>query len=381
MADKRDYYDVLGLKKGASDDEIKKAYRTLAKKHHPDLHPDDKQSEAVFKEVNEAYEVLADPEKRQKYDQFGHAAFDPSMGGGYSQGFSGFGDLGDIFGDIFGGGFGDIFGGGSSRGARRGPQRGESLRASISLDFKEAAFGCTKEINISRVDSCEACGGQGTADGSKPEVCPNCGGSGRVSTQQRTPFGVMQSQTTCPRCSGTGEIINKPCSSCKGSGRVKRQKKISINIPAGIDDGQTISVKGEGNAGLKGGPRGDILLTISIRKHPYFIREGRSVHYKMNVSFTQAALGCELEVPTIDGSVKYSLPEGTQTGTVFRLKGKGIPYLNSSSRGDQYVTVNVQTPTNLSSRQKEILKELSELSGETLEMPKEKSGWKKKKKK
>lgn len=374
MADKRDYYEVLGLQKGASDDEIKKAYRKLAKQYHPDLNPDDKAAETRFKEVNEAYEVLSDPDKRQKYDQFGHAAFDPSMGGG-AYGGSGFGDFGDIFSDIFGG-FGDIFGGGSRQ--RNGPQRGESIRTGMTITFEEAAFGCTKELNVTKIEECEPCRGSGCAPGTTAEVCSNCGGTGTVRTQQRTPLGVFSSQTTCSACGGTGKIIHQPCSDCRGTGTQRKQRKISVNIPAGIDDGQTISLRGQGNAGKNGGPKGDLLITVGVKPHEKFIRDGNSVHYRMDVSITQAALGDELQVPTLDGMVKYKMPEGTQTGTVFRLKGKGIPYLNSSGRGDQYVTVNVVTPKGLSARQKELLRELAESLGEN---PPEKSSWKKKKKK
>ena len=373
MADKRDFYEVLGLSKGASDDEIKKAYRKLAKQYHPDLHPDDKEAETRFKEVNEAYEVLSDEGKRSKYDQFGHAAFDPSMGGGAYGG--GFGDFGDIFGDIFGG-FGDIFGGGARQ--RNGPQRGESIRTGINVSFEEAAFGCTKEINATKIENCESCGGSGCAEGTTPEVCPTCGGSGAVRTQQRTPLGVFSSQSPCQKCGGTGKVIHKPCASCRGAGTQRKQRKISVNIPAGIDDGQTISLRGQGHAGKNGGPKGDLLITVGVRSHKDFVRDGYSVHYKMDISFTQAALGDEILVPTLDGTVKYKMPEGTQTGSVFRLKGKGIPYLNSSARGDQYVTVEVRTPKSLSARQKELLKELGETMGET---PAEKTGWKKRKKK
>ena len=375
MADKRDYYEVLGLSKSASDSEIKKAYRKLAKENHPDLHPDDKKAEARFKEVNEAYEVLSDEEKKAKYDQFGHAAFDPSMGGGGAYG-AGFGDFGDIFGG-FGDIFGDIFGGGGGR-QRNGPQRGESIRAGITITFEEAAFGCTKELNVTKIEECESCSGSGSAEGTTPEVCSVCGGSGTVRSQQRTPFGVFSSQTACTKCGGSGKIIHKPCPTCRGAGTQRKQRKISANIPAGIDDGQTISLRGQGHAGKNGGPKGDLLITIGVRPHPEFLRDGNSVYYKMDISFAQAALGDELQVPTLDGAVKYKVPEGTQTGTVFRLRGKGIPYLNSSGRGDQFVTVEVKTPKGLTSRQKELLRELGESLGET--QP-EKSTWKKKKRK
>jgi len=361
MSDKRDYYEVLGLQKGASEDEIKKAYRRLAKENHPDLHPDDKACEARFKEIGEAYAVLSDPEKRAKYDQFGHAAFDPTAGGGtYSGDFSGFSD---IFGDIFGG-FGDIFGGGSTR---SGPRRGESIRVGVTISFEEAAFGCEKEITVSRVESCDNCKGSGCAPGTTAEVCQTCKGSGTVRQQQRTPLGVFATTGACPKCGGTGKIIHQPCQTCKGSGSVRRQRKVSVSIPAGIDDGQTVSLRGQGHAGSQGGSPGDLLITVAVKRHPLFERDGSSVLYAMDVSFVQAALGAELEVPTLDGKVKYTLPEGTQTGTVFRLRGKGIPYLRGGGRGDQYVTVNVAVPKNLSSEQKELLRRFAEASGEEVE--------------
>jgi molecular chaperone DnaJ len=365
---KRDYYEVLGLQKGASEDEIKKAYRRLAKENHPDLHPGDKEAEARFKEVNEAYEVLSDADKRSKYDQFGHAAFDPNAGFGGGSGFTGdFSGFGDIFSDIFGGGFGDIFGGGARQ--RNGPQRGESIRTSIAITFEEAAFGCTKEINISRVDTCDSCHGTGCADGTAPETCSNCGGTGTVRTQQRTPLGVFATTSACPKCGGTGKLIHQPCQACRGSGTVRKQRKMSVNIPAGIDDGQTISLRGQGHAGKNGGPAGDLLVTVSVKPHPQFQRDGSSVLYSMPVSFVQATLGAELEVPTLDGKVKYTLPEGTQTGTVFRLRGKGIPFLRGSGRGDQFVTVNVVIPKSLSGHQKDLLRQFGEAMGDDVAEP------------
>lgn len=379
--EKRDYYEILGLSKGASDDDIKKSYRKLAKQYHPDLHPGDKECEERFKEIGEAYEILSDPDKKAKYDQYGHAAFDPNAGFGGGGGFGGFDDLGDILGSIFGGGFSG-FGGGS--GARRNaPQKGESLRISMSISFEDAAFGCSKEVSIPRIEDCEDCGGNGCAKGSGPESCPDCGGSGTVRTQQRTPFGVMASTAPCRRCGGTGKIINDPCHTCGGKGKVRRQRKLSVNIPAGIDDGQTISLRGQGHAGLNGGPSGDLLITVSVKAHPLFERDGSSVLFEMPISFIQAALGAEVEVPTLDGKVKYTIPEGTQTGSTFRLRGKGIPYLNGSSRGDQFVTVYIVTPKNLSREQKELLREFGESTGEadgvkgTSSNPK---GFKKKKK-
>ena len=364
MADKRDYYEVLGLTKSASDDEIKKAYRKLAKQYHPDLHPGDKECEEKFKEINEAYEVLSDADKKAKYDQFGHAAFDPNAGygggGAYGGGFGGFDDLGDILGNIFGGGFGG-FGGG---GRQNGPQRGDNLRVGVSLTFEEAAFGVTKEITVPRVEQCDKCHGSGCAEGTTPEVCPDCKGTGSVRTQQRTPFGVMSASSPCRKCGGTGKIIHQPCPECSGKGAVRRQRKISVTIPAGIDDGQTISLRNQGHAGANGGGSGDLLITVSVKAHPLFERDGASVLFDMPISFVQAALGAEVEVPTLDGKVKYTIPEGTQTGTVFRLRGKGIPYLNASGRGDQFVTVNIVTPKSLTREQKELLRKYGEATGE-----------------
>ena len=365
MADnKRDYYEVLGVSKGASEDEIKKAYKKLARKYHPDMNPGDKEAEEKFKEVNEANEVLSDPEKKARYDQFGFAGVDPSYGagaggaGGYGGGFD-FGDLGDIFGSFFGGGFG----GGQTR--RNGPQRGESIRASVSVTFTEAAFGCEKEVSIERSEQCASCKGSGCAPGTTPEICPDCHGSGMVQVQQRTPMGVFASSRPCQRCRGTGKIIHQPCADCGGSGAVRKRKTIKVTIPAGIDHGQTISLRGQGNAGKNGGPAGDLLITVMVRPHELFRREGNDVFCEAPITFRQAVLGATLEIPTIDGPVKYDIPEGTQTGTVFRLRGKGIPALNGRGRGDQYVTVTIETPRNLNREQKEALKRFDETLGES----------------
>ena len=369
MADKkRDYYEVLGVDKNASEDDIKKAYRKLAKQFHPDLHPGDKECEEKFKELNEAAQVLGDPEKRKKYDQFGFAAFDPNAGfggggAGFGDfgGFGGFGGFGDIFGDL-----GDIFGfgGGSSAARRNGPQRGESVRVGVTLTFEEAAFGCKKEVSVGRVEECPDCHGSGCAEGTTAETCPDCRGTGTVRTTKRTPFGMVQSSGPCQRCGGTGRIIHQPCPTCRGKGAVRRNKKVTVNIPAGIDDGQTISLKGQGSAGTNGGPAGDLLVTVAVRESDKFERDGSSVLSAVNVSFAQAALGADLQVDTIDGPVKLTIPEGTQSGTVFRLRGKGIPYLRGSGRGDQYVTVNVAVPKGLSSAQKEALRAFARSMGE-----------------
>ena len=359
--EKRDYYEVLGVSKGASEDEIKRAYKKLARKYHPDMNPGDKEAEEKFKEVNEANEVLSDPDKKARYDQFGFAGVDPNYGagGGYGAGGFDFGDLGDIFGSFFGGGFG---GGGQRR--RNGPQRGESIRMSVSVDFTEAAFGCEKEVTVERSEQCPTCKGSGCAPGTTPEVCPDCHGSGAVTQSQRTPFGVMQTQAVCGKCRGTGKIIHQPCPDCHGSGRARKRKTVKVNIPAGIDNGQTISLRGQGHAGKNGGPNGDLLITVMVKPHDIFRREGTSVFCEAPITFTQAVLGAEMEIPTIDGKVKYTIPEGTQTGTVFRLRGKGIPVLNGHGRGDQYVTVTIETPRGLNREQKEALKKFSETLGE-----------------
>ena len=363
MADKRDYYEVLGVQKGASADEIKKAYRKITKANHPDLHPGDKECEERFKEANEAYEILSDEEKRKKYDQFGHAAFDPNAGFNGGGGFGGFGDFGDIFGDIFSG-FGGFGGFGGQRSNPNAPRKGESLRATVNISFEEAAFGCKKEVTVLRVESCADCGGSGCAEGTTPEICPECGGSGQVRVSQRTPFGMVQSTTACPHCNGSGKIIHQPCKTCKGKGAVRRQQKIEVNIPAGIDDGQTISKTGAGNAGINGGPAGDLLVSVIVRPHARFERDGTSVLLEQEISYAQAVLGAEIEVPTIDGKVKLSIPEGTQPGAVFRLKGKGIPYLRGSGRGDQFISIAVKVPKNLTSSQKELLRQFAASMGD-----------------
>ena len=360
MADKRDYYEVLGVKKDATADENKKAYRKLTKENHPDLHPGDKACEERFKEANEAYEILSDEEKRKKYDQYGHAAFDPNAGfgaGGFD-GFGGFGGFGDIFSDIFGG-----FGG-STRSNPNAPRRGESVRATVNISFEEAAFGCKKEVTVAKVETCPDCKGTGCAPGTTPEICPDCKGTGSVTVSQRTPFGMMQSSTQCSKCRGTGRIIHQPCKTCRGMGAVRRQHKVEVNIPAGIDDGQTISKPGGGNAGVNGGPAGDLLVSVIVRPHARFERDGTSVLLDQEISYAQAVLGAEVEVPTLDGKVKLTIPEGTQPGAVFRLRGKGIPYLRGSGRGDQFVSVSIKVPKNLTGSQKELLRQYAASMGE-----------------
>ena len=369
MANKRDYYEVLGVEKNASEAEIKKAYRKMAQKYHPDMNPGDKDAEAKFKEVNEANEVLSNPDKRARYDQFGFAGVDPNYnpgGGGFGGGFGGFGgfsggfgDLGDIFGDLFGGGFG----GQSAR--RAGPRKGQNLGTDVRITFEEAAFGCKKQVTVSRVENCPDCKGSGCAAGSSPQTCDQCKGTGSVRVTRQTAFGAFAQTSPCPKCGGTGKLIPNPCPTCKGKGKVRKNKKLEVTIPAGIDDGQSIRVRGEGNVGSDGGPNGDLLVAVSIQPHKLFRRDGVNVLYEMPISFPQAALGAELEVPTLDGKVRYTIPEGTQTGTVFRLKGKGIQHLGYKTRGDQFVSVVIKTPTGLNKEQKELLQKFAEASGET----------------
>jgi len=360
---KRDYYEVLGIDRGASDEEIKKAYRKLAKKYHPDVNPGDKTAEAKFKEVNEAYEVLSDPQKRARYDQFGHAGVDSNGFSAAGAGFGGFdfdfGGIGDIFESFFGGG---AFGR-SSR-TRSGPQKGADLKYSVEIAFEEAAFGTEKEITISRNEPCVKCKGTGAKEGTSPVTCKHCNGTGQVQYNQSTPFGQFINVRTCDVCRGEGKIIIDLCPACNGKGRVKKTLKKKINIPAGIDDGQTISIRGEGEPGIRGGPNGDLYITVNVRPHPIFKRQGNDVICEIPITFTQAALGAELEVPTLDGKVRYSINEGTQTGSIFRLKGKGIPYLRGNGRGDQYVKVEIDVPKKLNERQKELLREFAEISGD-----------------
>lgn len=359
MADKRDYYEVLGIAKGASDAEIKSAYRKLAKKYHPDLNPGDKAAEEKFKEVGEAYEVLSDSAKRAKYDQFGFAGVDPSYGAGAGGG-AGFGggfggvDLGDIFGDLFGGGFG--FGGGAQRQSPNAPRKGADQRVSVGLSFMEAVHGCTKKITLTRQETCTECGGSGAAKGTSPETCPDCGGRGYVLRQTRTPFGVMQSQQPCTRCGGKGRIIKNPCGHCHGSGRTPTKKTLEVKIPAGINDDQSIALRGQGDAGANGGPAGDVIVIVTVRPDPMFDRDGYDVWVNVPITYSQAVLGADVVVPTVDGKVEYTVPEGTQSGTTFRLRGKGIQYLGGRGRGDQYVKVTVEIPKKLSRSQREALK-------------------------
>ncbi len=359
--EKRDYYEVLGVSKTATDEEIKKAYRKLALKYHPDYNPGDKSAEEKFKEINEAHEVLSDPEKRKRYDQFGFAGVDPNYAASQGAGAGGFGggfggvDLGDIFGDIFGGGFGG-FAGSSARSNPNAPRKGQDIRVRITLSFDEAVHGCKKNITITRQQTCTECNGTGAAPGTSPEVCPDCNGRGYTIQQQRTPFGVMQSQQPCTRCGGKGKLIKTPCKVCHGSGRVATKKTLEVNIPKGIDDDQSFALRGMGDAGSNGGPAGDVIVMVTVRPDELFQRDGYDVWVTIPITFSQAVLGDNITVPTIDGKVEYTLPEGTQSGTTFRLRGKGIQYLNGRGRGDMYVKCDVEIPKKLNKTQRDALK-------------------------
>lgn len=368
MADnKRDYYEVLGLAKGASDDEIKKSYRKLAKKYHPDLNPGDAEAEKNFKEVNEAYSVLSDADKKAKYDQYGHAAFDPGAGGFGGSGFGGFGgmdfDMGDIFSSFFGGG----------GGARRsnGPVQGNDREARVTLTFEEAAFGVKKEINYNRVEKCPSCEGSGAQKGTSPKTCPKCGGTGSVRVQQRTPFGMMQSTRPCQECHGSGKIIETPCSDCRGSGTTVKRKTLEVNIPAGIDDGQEIVARGQGDAGKNGGLNGDLYISVHVKEHSVFVREGSDIFCDVPITFVEAALGATIKVPTLEGDMDYEIPEGTQTGSRFTLREKGMPSVNGKRRGNLTFKVIVDVPKNLNAKQKDMLRDFAKTCGEKNNLQKE----------
>lgn len=348
MADKRDYYQVLGVEKSASDSDIKSAFRRQAKSCHPDMHPGDKAKEEQFKELNEAYEVLSDGDKRAKYDRFGHAAFDPAAGGNpYGEG--GFGDFTDIFSSFFGGGFG---GGHTTRSAA---VAGDDLRYNLALSFEESAFGITKEVTVAREEQCASCGGSGAKAGTQPSRCTTCNGTGQVQRQQEGFFGLFTSTRPCPACGGAGKIISNPCTDCRGAGRVRKNTKISVKIPAGIDHGQTLIMRGEGAAGYKGGPRGNLHITVSVRPHKQFKRRGFDLLLDMHIPFVTAALGDEITVPTLGDAVRYNIPAGTQNGTSFRLKEQGIQRLNASGKGDLFVNVTVDVPQKLTEEQKDLL--------------------------
>ena len=365
MADKRDYYEVLGVSRGADDAELKKAYRKLAKKYHPDMNPGDKEAERKFKEASEAYEVLSDPEKKAKYDQFGHAAFEGGAGGpgGFGGGFEfNMGDMGDIFGDVFG----DLFGGGRSRRDDNGPVRGANIKTSVRISFEEAVFGCGKEIELPLKDVCTVCHGTGSQPGYDPVTCGKCNGKGQVVFTQQSLFGMVRNVQTCPECGGNGKVIKNKCRACTGTGFVTNKKKIQVNIPAGIDNGQSVRIREKGEPGKRGGERGDLLVSVMVDRHPIFERREYDLFSTQPITFTQAALGASIEINTVDGPFRYTIKPGTQTDTKIRLKGKGVPTIrNNSIRGDHYVTLVVQVPEKLSEEEKEILRQFAETSGDT----------------
>ena len=359
MADKRDYYEVLGLQKGASDNDIKKAFRKMAMKYHPDKNPGDKVAEEKFKEINEAYAVLSDPEKKEKYDRFGHAGVDPNSGfGGGAGGFGGFGGFEDIF-DMFGGAFGG-FGGGSRGRRNNGPRKGSDLQKAVTITFEEAAFGTKKEIRLNKYVKCKTCGGSGAAPGTSKKSCPKCGGTGEIRTAQRTPLGTFQSVSPCPDCNGTGEITEPPCPDCGGSGKTRDNVTISVNIPAGVDNDSVIPIKGQGEPGVNGGPDGDLYIVINVEPHKIFERRGQDLWLEIPITFDQAALGDDIIVPTLEGKVSYKVPSGTQPDTIFRLKGKGIKSVRGNRKGDLYVKVNLEVPTKLNSKQKKAISAMAE---------------------
>ncbi len=367
MADKRDYYEVLGVDRSASDQDIKRAYRKLAKKYHPDVNPGDKEAEEKFKEATEAYEVLSDADNRAKYDQFGHAAFE--QGGGGAGGFGGFdfgsGDMGDIFGDIFG----DFFGGGRSGGrANNGPRQGANLRAGVRITFEEAITGTEKDLDITLKEDCKTCGGNGVEPGTEPETCPKCGGTGQIVYTQQTMFGMVRNAQSCPDCNGTGRFIRHKCKDCSGSGYTKVRKRIKVTIPAGIDNGQSVRIREKGEPGINGGPRGDLLVNVAVSRHPKFQRREYDLYSTEPISFTQAALGGKIMIDTVDGPYEYDLKAGTQTDTRIRLKNKGVPSLrNRNVRGSHFVTFVVQVPEKMTQAQKDALKAFQVAMGEVQE--------------
>ena len=370
---KRDYYEVLGVGRDADEATLKKAYRQIAKKYHPDMNPGDAEAEKKFKEASEAYAVLSDPDKRRQYDQFGHAAFEGGAGG--AGGFGGFDFSGADFSDIFGDIFGDLFGGGRRGRANQGPMKGMNIRKSVRLTFEEAVFGCEKELDVVLKDPCPKCHGTGAKPGTSPETCPKCGGKGQVVYTQQSFFGTVQNVQTCPDCHGTGKIIRDKCPDCGGTGYVSSRKKISVSIPAGIDNGQSVRIREKGEPGVNGGPRGDLLVEVTVSRHPIFQRQDVHIFSTVPISFAQAALGGGIRIKTVDGEVLYNVKPGTKTDTKVRLKGKGVPSIrNAQVRGDHYVTLVIQTPEHLSAEAKEALRRFDELSGNTLGTPEKEQG-------
>ena len=357
MAEKRDYYEVLGVEKSCTDEELKKAYRKLAMKYHPDRNPDNKEAEEKFKEANEAYAILSDADKRRQYDQMGHAAFEQGgFGGGGAQGFGGF-DFGDIFSTFFGGG------GGGGSASRNGPQRGDDLDVRIAISFEEAAFGCKKDISYNRIECCPQCHGDGAAEGSHPETCPKCRGTGQRKVVQNTMLGSFQTVRICDDCRGTGKIVKNPCTNCRGTGYIRLTKKLEVSIPAGVGNGQRIVLRGQGDEGRNGGGPGDLYVLIQVREHSVFRRDGYDIHCDVPLTFVEATLGAEIEVPTLEGTTKYQIPEGTQTGTTFTIKGAGVQNLNGKGKGNLYFTVTVETPRNLNDSQRALLAKFAESCG------------------
>lgn len=374
MADKRDYYEVLGLSKGASDDEIKKAYRKGAMKYHPDKNPGNKEAEEKFKEINEAYEVLSNPDKKSKYDRFGHAGVDPNYGAGQG-GFGGFGGFGGAQGGF--GGFEDIFDmfggfGGGSRRRRNGPQKGQDLQKTVTVDFTDALFGCSKQIEINKDTKCKTCNGTGAKAGTGKKTCSQCGGSGQVSQVSNTPFGRFQNVTTCPKCGGSGQMIEDPCPDCSGTGRIRKKVKIKVDIPAGVDNDSIITLRGQGGPGVNGGPDGDLYIVINVRPHSHYKRKGDDLYLDLPITFEEAALGAKVNVPGFGETYSYTITAGTQTGSTFRLKGKGAPNVRTGRKGDLYVKVIVEVPTKLGSKEKKAIKEMASTVG-TNAYPKKKA--------
>ncbi|GAA0789046.1 molecular chaperone DnaJ [Hathewaya limosa] len=376
----KDYYEILGIEKGASEPDIKRAFKKLALKYHPDRNPDNKEAEEKFKEINEAYQVLSDPEKKARYDQYGTADFGAGFDGGFNGAGFDFSDLGDIFGDIFGGGFSGGFGGfgSSGRANPNAPRKGADIETTLNLSFEEAVFGCEKEIVVNKHENCETCNGTGAKPGTSPKTCDRCNGTGRITMQRRTAFGAFSTQTTCDKCRGLGTIIENPCSSCHGTGKIKKRKSIKVKVPAGVDNGNIIPIRGQGEPGSNKGPSGDLYINLRVAPHKLFERRGNDIYMEEHISVSKAILGAELKVPTVDGEVVYKVPSGTQSNTVFRLRGKGVPRVNGTGRGDQFVKVVVDIPKKINEKQKQAILQFMEASGEIEPQQEEHKGFFKK---